>query len=187
MNGVPSPRRSSGVQGAYKGVGAQWPCTTASSRLKGAPAVTQRTHRHIRIGLGYLAVSFVGIGLWATLATRSFYDDFPGFGRHWVADDGPYNAHLASDAGVGFLAVGVVLLVALLWMNQQVIQVALLAVLVHDLPHVLFHLRDPNAIGSVDQLLSAGGLTLGVVLATVLLLAVSRPGFDRSLAAAGSH
>ena len=38
-------------------------------------------------------------GLWATLSPRSFYDEFPGGGRAWVAADGPYNEHLVRDFG----------------------------------------------------------------------------------------
>ena len=82
--------------------------------------MTERHHRRILLGLVYLTVTFLQIGVWATFATRSFYDDFPGLGRRWVAGDGPYNAHLASDAGLGFLAVGVVLLLAAIWMERRV-------------------------------------------------------------------
>ncbi len=42
-----------------------------------------------RIALGYLALVSLQIGLWAQFAPRSFYDDFPGLGRAWVAIDGP--------------------------------------------------------------------------------------------------
>ncbi len=139
--------------------------------------MTQRAHLWLRVGLGYLTVTSAGIGLWAALATRSFYDDFPGFGRAWLAGDGPYNAHLAGDAGVGFLAVGVVLLLAIVWMDARVIQAALLATLVHEVPHLFFHLFHTNeAIGSLDRLLSTGGLAFGVVLAVVMLVAVVRRG-----------
>ena len=76
-----------------------------------------RTRKWVRGGLVYLTVSFAAVGLWATLDPRGFYDGFPGAGRQWVAGDGPYNAHLVSDAGIGFLAVGVVLLLAAVWMG----------------------------------------------------------------------
>jgi len=38
----------------------------------------------------WAAVS-VQLGMWATFAPRSFYDDYPGFGREWVRVNGPYN------------------------------------------------------------------------------------------------
>ena len=34
------------------------------------------------------------VGLWAAVAPHSFYDDFPGGGRHWVAVDGPFSFFL---------------------------------------------------------------------------------------------
>ncbi len=128
-----------------------------------------------RAGLVYLTVSFLTVGLWATLSPRSFYDDFPGGGRQWIAGDGPYNAHLVGDTGVGFLAVGFVLLLATLWMDKRVVQAALVAAIVHGVPHLLFHLRHPNeALGGFDALASNGSLALGTLLALALLVLVSR-------------
>ena len=134
-----------------------------------------RTRKWVRAGLVYLTASFLVVGLWATLDPRGFYDSFPGGGRQWVACDGPYNAHLVGDAGVGFLAVGVVLLLAAVWMDVRVIQAAAVAAVVHAAPHLLFHLRHPNEmLGSVDAWLSNGGLFVGAALALVLLVVTAR-------------
>ena len=46
-----------------------------------------------RAVLGYLTIAGVFVGVWATVFPRSFYDDFPGVGRVWVAVDGPMNEH----------------------------------------------------------------------------------------------
>ncbi len=137
--------------------------------------MAERRRRRMRAGLIYLTITFLQVGLWATFATRSFYDDFPGLGRRWVAGDGPYNAHLASDAGVGFLAVGVVLMLAAVWMERRVMQAALAAAFLHGLLHVAFHLVHPNDdLGPLDGLLSNGGLLLGVGVAAVLIVTVTR-------------
>ena len=56
----------------------------------------QPTRTPVRAGLVYLAAVFLTVGLWATLVPSSFYEEFPG-GRHWVAGDGPYNAHVVGD------------------------------------------------------------------------------------------
>lgn len=137
--------------------------------------MTTKTRRWVRAGLVYLAMSFLVVGLWATVDPRGFYDGFPGGGRHWVAADGPFNAHLVGDAGVGFLAVGVVLLLAAAWMNPRLVQAATVAAVVHAGPHLLFHLRHPNeSLGSADAWLSNGGLAVGVLIALVALLVVTR-------------
>ena len=138
--------------------------------------MTDKTRRWVRIGLVYLTLSFLGVGLWATIDPRGFYDDFPGGGRHWVAGDGPYNAHLVGDTGVGFLAVGVVLLLAA-WMQGRLILAASVAAMVHAGPHLLFHLRHPNdALESTDAWLSNGGLALGLLVAlTLFVVAIRSP------------
>ncbi|HWC11839.1 MAG TPA: hypothetical protein VG455_11510 [Acidimicrobiales bacterium] len=129
----------------------------------------------MRVGLVYLAVSFVAVGLWATLDSRGFYEGFPGGGRQWVEGDGPYNAHLVGDAGAGFLAVGAVLVLAAVWMDRRVVQAALAATAVHGVPHLLFHLRHPSdVLSGADRLMSNGALAFGVAIAVVLLVAVAR-------------
>ncbi|MGI8808376.1 MAG: hypothetical protein ACR2KK_11125 [Acidimicrobiales bacterium] len=148
--------------------------------------MTEQRRRWVRLGLVYLTVTFLQVGLWASFATRSFYDSFPGLGRRWVSGDGPYNAHLASDAGVGFIAVGVVLLFAAVWMERRLIQAALVASLLHSLLHVLFHLRHPNeSLDWLDGVLSNGALLVGGALAAVLLVVTARTpagtSTDRSL------
>ena len=72
----------------------------------------QMRDRVVRVLLVLLAASSGLIGLWAAFAPRSFYDDFPGGGRHWVAADGPYNEHLVRDVGGLYVAMTVVAIVA---------------------------------------------------------------------------
>ncbi len=89
----------------------------------------------------------------------------------------PYNHHLTSDAGVGFLALGAVLLLAAAWMERRLVQAALVAVIVHAGPHTLFHLRHPNeGLGTLDAAASNGGLLLSALVASGLLVVVSTPG-----------
>lgn len=136
---------------------------------------TGRTQRWVRVGLIYLMASFLSVGIWATVAPTVFFDEFPGGGRRWVAGDGPYNAHLVSDTGNGFLAVGVILALAAVWQERRLVQAALLAVIFHGLPHLVFHLRHPaDSIDSTDRWASNGGIAFGTLLALVLLVAVSR-------------
>ncbi len=133
--------------------------------------MSKTTRKWTRVGLIYLTVSFLIVGLWATADPRGFFDNFPGGGRAWIAGDGPYNAHLVGDAGVGFLAVGLVLLLATVWRDKRVVQAALLAAIVHGVPHLLFHLRHPNeALTGLDAATSNGSLAFGTLVALVLLV-----------------
>ena len=137
--------------------------------------MSEKRRRLVRVGLVYLTVSFLLVGVWATVDPRGFYDGFPGGGRRWVAGDGPYNSHLVSDAGVGFLAVGAVLLLAAVWMGTRLIQAAAVAAAVHAGPHLLFHLRHPSdVLGSADTWLSNGGLASGLLVALALLVVTVR-------------
>ncbi len=63
--------------------------------------------------LAWFTVFRLAVGGWQLMAPASFYNDFPGLGRHWVDVDGPYNQHLLRDVGQGNLAIAVVALVAL--------------------------------------------------------------------------
>src|SRR5205085_11878832 len=87
-----------------------------------APPMTPRAV--VRIALGILAVVGLQVVLWAAFAPRSFYDDFPGSGRVWVAVDGPYNEHLIRDVGELNLALAVVAIIAFVTLNRLVVLAA---------------------------------------------------------------
>src|SRR3954447_16553540 len=87
---------------------------------------TDRERVLLRAGLAGLALASALVGIWATLAPRSFYDDFPGGGRHWVSALGPYDEHLVRDyaaANLGFLALAIFAAVVL---DRRLVQGALL-------------------------------------------------------------
>lgn len=122
-----------------------------------------------RIGLGLLALSLAGPGVWALLAPRSFYDDFPGFGRHWVSPLGPYDEHLVTDVGSTFLALVALMALAALWLGTRLVRAALIAWLVYAIPHTLFHLANLGAYEPADQVVNAVALILQVAVAALLL------------------
>ncbi len=125
----------------------------------------------VKILLGWLALYNLTTGAWQCVAPRSFYDDFPGFGRHWVSVDGPYNEHLIRDYGQGNLAVGVVALVALLTGGVWLARATGLAAVLANLPHQAYHQAHLHLLPtSGDQALQT--LTLSVVSLTSVLLAV---------------
>lgn len=131
--------------------------------------------RLVRVGVGILAFLDLMTGLWAVVDPAGWFRDFPGLGRHWIGATPPYNHHLVTDAGAGFLGVGVILLLAALWRERRVIQAALIGSFAHDLPHFLFHLMHPAALlSSADRAATTGGLGFGCLLAAGLLILVSR-------------
>src|SRR5215203_4702875 len=92
-----------------------------------------------RDALIVLAVAFGTVGLWAQFAPRSFYDDFPGLGRHWISGDGPFNEHLVRDVGGLNLALAVIAVIALITNSSLVARVVGIAALVYSLPHAIYH------------------------------------------------
>lgn len=58
-----------------------------------------------RFALGYLLVTGLLVGLWASWLLHDFYADFLGSGRAWVSLDGPYNGHLVRDTGAAELMI----------------------------------------------------------------------------------
>ncbi len=132
------------------------------------------TQRWTRIALGYLSLVSLEIGVWAQLAPRSFYNDFPGFGRAWVRVDGPYNVHLVRDVGGLNLALAAVLIAALLTMSRSLIVTASIASLLYGVPHLAHHIANTTGLASSDKFLSIGGLALFVAIPLALLVVHGR-------------
>ncbi|MET8029967.1 hypothetical protein [Streptomyces avermitilis] len=99
--------------------------------------------------LWVLALAGAYTGVWAYFAPRNWHARFPGFGRNWLPQLGPYNEHLSKDAGAMLLALTVLTLFALRYVrNDRTVQItALVAHLRHaasDLPHAASaHVRQP--------------------------------------------
>lgn len=124
-----------------------------------------------RVALVVLGVAFATVGLWAQLAPRSFYDDFPGLGRHWVTGDGPYNEHLVRDVGGLNLALVAMVLAALITGSVVVARVAGVAALVYSLPHAIYHSAHLDMYDdAVDKVGLAVSLWASVVLAIVVVI-----------------
>lgn len=142
-------------------------------------ATGERVAGSLRLGLGVLAAPQLVTGLWAGIAPRHWYDHFPGFGPALVAAEPPFNAHLAADAGAGFLATGVALAVAALWAHRQVVVLALVTYLAFGSVHLAYHARVPApGLSPMQDGANAVLLAAGVALALALLWS-SRQGRDQ--------
>jgi hypothetical protein len=122
-----------------------------------------------RVGLALLAASAAMLGVWALLAPRSFFDDFPGSGLRLVAALPPYNEHLTRDFGSLNLALAVVIAAAAISMSRPLVVAALAAVLVNGIPHLLFHASHQGTLSDSDQAANLIGLAMPVAVAAALL------------------
>lgn len=114
------------------------------------------------------------IGLWAVATPRHWFDRFPGIGPRLAAEP-PFNEHLATDAGAGFLATGLALAVAAMWGHRIAIQTALLAYATFAAPHLLYHAANPSAeLTSSEDFLNVVLLATGPALAALLAWRIGR-------------
>jgi hypothetical protein len=114
-------------------------------------------------------------GIWITLSPTSFYDDFP-LGRGWVEALPAYNEHLMRDVGGLFMATGLVLVVAGLWLERRVVMLALGSYLLFAIPHTIYHLLNLEPYGTGDAIGNVIALGATVVLPVYLLLLLVREG-----------
>lgn len=126
--------------------------------------------RWVRAILLYFGLTNAFPGVWALFMPHSFYDAFPGFGRVWVAIDGPYNEHLIRDVGGFFLALSVLSFVALLAPRSVSVRATAICLLTFNVPHLLYHLKHLHMLPLIDQLGNAVTLSLAVLLSILLLL-----------------
>ncbi len=127
--------------------------------------------RRLRILLILLGVPNLVAGLWAVVAPRSWFDDFPGWAPRLVAAHPPYNDHLATDAGAGLLTIGILALVAAWKPRRHVIVTASLGCVVFSTPHLLFHVFESgDGLGNTDRVAELGPLVLAVVVSLYVLV-----------------
>ncbi len=125
-----------------------------------------------RIALVVILVGSLMVGLWAQAFPRSFYDDFPGAGRVWVAVDGPYNEHLVRDVGGLNLGLAFVAGFALVTGSVLVARAAGGAALLFGAPHLLYHATHLDPFDTADVV----GLLVSLTVAALAgLLALAAP------------
>lgn len=123
-----------------------------------------------RTALAVLILAQGSLALWALLAPRAFYDDFPGGGRSWVSPLGPYDEHLVRDVGALSLALTVVLVAAAIWPQRPLRLVAAIAYLAWSIPHLIFHLTADGALSTGDRIASETGEVLVSLIALALAI-----------------
>jgi len=122
-----------------------------------------------------LTLSAAYVGVWALLAPRSFYDDFPLPGRDWVSLAGPYNEHLVRDVGGLYLALGVMTLWAALRPRTDLLAAVGIAWEVFSVPHLLFHVGHLDGLATFDKVAETTSLGATVLLAALLVVPARAP------------
>lgn len=123
----------------------------------------------VLVGLGQLEV-----GIWGEVAPRSFFDNFPGAGHHWLIHLGSYNEHLLRDYAAAELGLGVLLIAAALWFGRKVVLVAGTAFLFATVPHFAYHLTTTDRLSGTDNALSLGSFAVEIALVAAAMLVVLR-------------
>ncbi|MFA3842589.1 hypothetical protein [Streptomyces aureus] len=127
--------------------------------------------------LGLLAVVALYTGIWAYFSPTSWYVNFPGLGLSWLPQLGPYNEHLAKDAGAMFLALAALTIVALRSVhNTRLVQTTGAVWLVFNVLHFSYHVQHLDMYNTRDQVLNVVFLAALVLLAALLLLVPALPG-----------
>lgn len=133
-----------------------------------------------RVMLWILALVSAETGIWALVTPTGFYDRFPGVGRyHWVAELPPYNEHLVRDVGAFYLAFAVLLAATAIVLERRLVIVAMLAFLVAQVPHLIFHANHLEGLATVDKTAQVASLALALLAALVVLALAAWPGTPR--------
>jgi hypothetical protein len=97
-----------------------------------------RSPNTARGALAILLLSAGSIGIVATVAPHTFYDDFP-FLRHWVDLLPPYNEHLVTDVGGLYLGFAVIFAWAAWTLQPTLVRAVCSAWLLTAALHLFFH------------------------------------------------
>ena len=131
------------------------------------PITTYR--KEIRAGLVSLAVPVIVIGGWALLAPRNWYDNFPIDSADWISSLGAFQEHLVRDFGSLYLALGLLLLFAGVVLDRLLVQAVLVASLVFQVPHLIFHAANTEPLTTASNAVNLVLLALGLLVTVVLL------------------
>jgi AhpD family alkylhydroperoxidase len=132
-----------------------------------------RHHGLVRVVLAAFGAVQLINGVWALLAPRSFYTEFP-FGRGWVELLPAYNEHLMRDVGGLYLATAGLFVGAAVVMSRVTVVIACASWLLFALPHAIYHGFNLDPFPASDAIANAVVLTGTVLVPAWVLAAVAR-------------
>jgi hypothetical protein len=121
-----------------------------------------RSPSSARAALTLLVAGALLIGLTATVAPRTFYDDFP-FVASWVELLPPYNEHLVTDVGGLYLGFAILLAWAAWTLERTLVRAVCVAWLLTATLHLAFHAGHLDGFGSADAIAEIASLALLLV------------------------
>jgi hypothetical protein len=124
-----------------------------------------------RGALVILLLSAAAIGITATLAPHTFYDDFP-FLSHWVDLLPPYNEHLVTDVGGLYLGFAVLFAWAAWTLQPTLVRAVCSAWLLTAAIHLAFHATHLDDFGTADAVAELASLAFLLVPPPVAIWAV---------------
>ena len=127
----------------------------------------------MRALLAALAVSAAYPGAWATFAPRSFFDTFPGAGRHWTAGLPAYSEHLVTDVGAFYLAFALLFAWAAVKPSRELIVPVCTAFALFSALHLAWHSAHLDGFTTVDAVLQTASLA-AVLVASLGAIALAR-------------
>jgi heme/copper-type cytochrome/quinol oxidase subunit 4 len=121
--------------------------------------------------LGLLALTALYTGIWAYFSPEGWHASFPGFGLSWLPQLGPYNEHLAKDAGAMFLAMAALTIITLRYVrDNRAVQTTGAVWLVFNVLHLIYHMQHLHMYETSDQVLNVVSLSSLVALSVALLV-----------------
>ena len=130
----------------------------------------------MRALLAALAVSAAFPGAWAVLAPRSFFDGFPGAGRHWTAELPAYSEHLVTDVGAFYLGFALLLAWAAWRPSRELVVPACSAFALFSLLHLVWHALHLDGFSGLDAVLQTASLAAVLIASAGAAVVAARPG-----------
>ena len=128
----------------------------------------------MRPGLFFMVAQAALVGVWALLAPRSFFRDFPAIGGAWVNALPPYNEHLVRDIGGLNLGFALLFFASASTLDVTLIRTSLGAWLLYALPHFLFHITNMERLSGSEKVFQTLALGALIVVPVGLLMATRR-------------
>jgi hypothetical protein len=130
----------------------------------------------MRALLAALAVSAAYPGLWAVVAPSSFFEEFPGAGRHWTAELPAYSEHLVTDVGAFYLGFALLLAWAAGRPSRELIVPVCTAFALFSAIHLAWHSAHLGGFSTLDAVLQTASLAAVLVAsAGAAVIAARRP------------